>query len=97
VQLPPDPVVYLAEVRTVGWPESWNGEMVFHRLTVALCHVPRSVVLSANVTFRPVTALMNVMETGIFCRRYFKFNNSTVNEYFLTKFCGGFFKDIFII
>jgi len=48
----------------------------------------RSIVLSANVTSGPVTALTNVTETDIFCRRCLKINNSTVNEYCLTKFCG---------
>jgi len=46
----------------------------------------RSIVLSAKVTSRPVTAPINVMATDIFCRRYFKINNSTVNEYFLKNF-----------
>jgi len=42
----------------------------------------RSVVLSAKVTSRLVTALINVTETDIFCRRYFKINNSTVMNIF---------------
>jgi len=37
-----------------------------------------------------MTALVNVMETEIFCRRYLKFSNSTVKEYFLTNFCDAF-------
>jgi len=56
-------------------------------------HMGRCVVLSARVTSGPVTALINVTETAIFPRRYLKINNSTVNEYFITKFCG-YFKDI---
>jgi len=44
------------------------------------------VVLPANVTSAPVTALFNVTETEIFYRRYLKINNSTVKEYFLKKF-----------
>jgi len=36
-----------------------------------------------------MTALFNVMETVQFCRRYFKINNSTVKEHYLTKFCGS--------
>jgi len=55
-----------------------------------------SVVLSAKVTFRPLTALINMTETDIFCRRYFKINTFTVNGYFLTKFCNSF-KDLFRI
>jgi len=27
LRLPPDPVVHGAEVRTVGWPESWKDEV----------------------------------------------------------------------
>jgi len=42
-----------------------------------------------------VTALIHVTETEIFCRRYLKINNSTVKEYFSTKFRG--FRDIFRI
>jgi len=76
----PDPVVYCAEVRTVGWPESWSDEVwCFTRFSLALW---QSIVLSAKVTSGLVTALTNVTETDIFCRRYLKTNNSIVNEYF---------------
>jgi len=70
--------------------------MVFHGLAShdLTCPVGRNIVLSANVTSGQVTALINVTETGIFCRRYLKINNSTVNNYFLTKFCSSV-KDIF--
>jgi len=94
---PPDPVVYWAGVKTVGWPGSWSDEvrcftgLQLHGFT---CPVGRNVVLSANVTPGPVTALINVTE--IFCRRYLKSNNFTVNEHFLTKFCVSI-KDIFRI
>jgi len=47
----------------------------------------KSVVLLAKVTSGLVTSLLNVMETDIFCRRYLKINDSTVNEHFPTKFC----------
>jgi len=83
MQLPQDPVVYRAEVRTVGWPESWSDEVwcfTDQQLHGLMCCMGRSVVLSAKVTSRPVIALINVMETDTFCRRYLKINNSTVNN-----------------
>jgi len=73
-----------------------SGASFVNSCTAFTCFMDRSIVLSANITSRPVTALINMMETGIFCHRYLKINNSTVNEYFLTQFCG-YFKDIFRI
>jgi len=85
LQLPPDPVVYWAEVRTVCRPGSWSDEVWCFTSSIG-----KSVVLSAKVTSGPVTVLTNVTETGMLCRRHLKINNSTVNEYFLTKFCDVF-------
>jgi len=42
----------------------------------------------------PTSDCTNVMETDIFCGPYLKINNSTVNEYFLMKFCNFFQKYI---
>jgi len=42
VHLPPDPVVYLAEIRTVGRPRSCSDSLAFYRLTVARSHVPNN-------------------------------------------------------
>jgi len=37
------------------------------------------------------------METETFCGRYLKINDSTANEYFVTKFCGSFRIQVHII
>jgi len=54
--------------------ERWS--LVLNELTVVWSCVPygQEHCLSAKVTSRLVTALLNVMETGIFCRRYSKVN-----------------------
>jgi len=91
----PDSVVYWAEpqVKTVGWPELERWCLVFHVLTAARSHV-----LYGQQRCRQMSLPDQwlVMETGIFCRRYLNINNSTADEYFLTKFCGSF-ADIFIM
>ena len=47
--------------------------------------------MSANVTPGPMIALTKVvLETEIFCHRYFKYNNSNVKQYFTANFCGSF-------
>jgi len=42
--------------------------------------------LSCQQTLLQVTALINAMETGVFCCQYLKINNFTINVYFLMKF-----------
>jgi len=91
LQLSPDPVVYnftglrsgLLVGQGVGATKSgasWvNSCTVFHapygqeHCSVDKCHTG------------PVTALVNMTETGVFYLRYLNINNSTVNKYFLTK------------
>jgi len=53
----------------------------------------RSTVLSSNVTSRPVTALINVTETVIFCSRYLKINNSTVKKIYKEIFFSHIYSE----
>ena len=53
--------------------------------------------MPANVTPGPVIAQSKVvLKTEIFRHRYFKYNNSTVKQYFTANFCDSFI-DIFKI
>jgi len=71
-----------------------SGVSRVNSCTVSRPPMGRSIVLflSANVT----SVLINVAEIEIFCRRYLKISDSSVNEYVLTKFCGAF-RDTFRI
>jgi len=92
LQLPPDPVVYRVDVSTVGWPEI--GVMMYG---VSLVKAIVCGEYHTDVTPGPVIALTKVVsETEIFHRRYLKYNNSTVKQYFTANFCV-FFIDIFNI
>ena len=101
LQLPPDPVVYRVDVRTVGWPEIGVMKSGVHWLKRSSVENIMFTVyvyyMSANVTPGPVIALTKVvLETEIFHHRYLKYNNSTFKQYFTANFCGSFI-DIFKI
>jgi len=93
LQLPPDLVVYWAEVKIVGWPgvqAMKSGISQVNSRTVFTCPMSKSIVLITKHSSEPVTALINAMSNYLFCHRYLKIYNSTVNEYFLMKFCSSF-------
>jgi len=71
LQLPPDPIVYWAEVRTGQGVETMKPDV--SRLSSCAMRsltrsVGRSIILTAIVSSGSVTALINLMETEILCR-----------------------------
>jgi len=49
-------------------------QLTVNNCMVSACLMGRSNVLSVNITSGPVTALITVRKTGIFCRGYLKTN-----------------------
>jgi len=88
MQFAADPVVHWADQDCWLARELERRSLVFHGLTVARSQVPygQERCPVGKGQFQTSDCTNQLTETGIFCRRYFDINDSTVNEYFLTKF-----------